>query len=367
MQVVRPERHADTVALRFAVVPAYDLIISLAAAAHPDRYELSASWSRQVRQALPPGTRADLRFFFGDPYGLGVGAIQLIPDLLVADSAPFVDYLAHMDAADFVGVLLSRGTTNRRVRPALRRLAAGKTLSAADDAAVKELSDGFRAATRKRFWAILDDPRSAHRRYTSLLRDHESGWFRDTYSEIMPLLQQRVKQGRRVIGKLPTKEVIARLTGGFTLQDPATRSAVLIPSYYAAPFVFVVRGGRDVVLVYGTRPAEDVGRSLLDAQTVRVLKALADETRLRILQMLAQRPLYGQQIAESLGLSHPTVSHHMAQLRIAGLTRTELAEDGSKTYWVRPETIDALCTELRGAFVSELPSFDTRPEPAGTN
>jgi DNA-binding transcriptional ArsR family regulator len=124
-----------------------------------------------------------------------------------------------------------------------------------------------------------------------------------------------------------------------------------VPSYYAAPFVFVVRGGQDVVLVFGVRPAGEIASSLVDTQTVRVLKALADETRLRILQILTQRSLYGQQIAEALRLSHPTVSHHMAQLRIAGLTRTELAEDGSKTYSVRPEAIEEVCAELRAAFV----------------
>jgi ArsR family transcriptional regulator len=124
-----------------------------------------------------------------------------------------------------------------------------------------------------------------------------------------------------------------------------------VPSYFAAPFVFVVGDRKDVVLVYGARPASESTATPLDIQTVRVLKALSDETRLRLLQLLAERPLYGQQLAEALGVSHPTISHHMAQLRIAGLTRTELAEDGNKTYYVVPETIEEVCAELRAAFV----------------
>jgi ArsR family transcriptional regulator len=210
----------------------------------------------------------------------------------------------------------------------------------------------FKAETRKRIRVILDDPRAARERYVALLRAHHDASFGSQYEEVLPFLAGKVRQARRSIGKVPARDVIARAAKGFTLQSPATRSVTLIPSYYAAPFVVVVQDGRDAVLLYGCRPGELQGeRSQLHPNTVRTLKALADETRLHILQLLADRPLYGQQLAEILKVSHPTISHHMAQLRIAGLTQTELTEDGSKTYSVRPEMIELLCTELRQVFV----------------
>ncbi len=48
-------------------------------------------------------------------------------------------------------------------------------------------------------------------------------------------------------------------------------------------------------------------------------KALSDRTRLRIIGLLADRPRYGQELAEALGVSAPTVSHHLFRLRAAGL------------------------------------------------
>lgn len=54
---------------------------------------------------------------------------------------------------------------------------------------------------------------------------------------------------------------------------------------------------------------------------VRFHKALADPTRVRIVALLAKGPLHGQAIAGKLGLSAPTVTHHMAKLREAGLIR----------------------------------------------
>lgn len=351
MQVVRPERAAPALSLRVDVVPAYDAILSLSAAALPQRYEMASSWARDVRAALPAPLRPDLSLFFGDPRALGTGPMQLVPDLPSGETAALIVELESMQSADFVTVLLTRADAPAGLAPAIRRIARGKTSSDAAESVVQQYLGSLKAETRKRFREILAEPAAMHRRYLALLKAHHEGWLAEHYGEILPYLQQRARGGRRSIGKLPTKELIARLTGGFTLHSPSAQSVQLVPSYYAAPFVFVVRDGRDVVLVYGVRPADDRTASLLDAQSLRVLKALADETRLRILQLLIDKPLYGQQLADSLGVSHPTVSHHMAQLRIAGLTRTELAEDGSKTYSVQPDTIEDLCADLRARFV----------------
>ena len=48
-------------------------------------------------------------------------------------------------------------------------------------------------------------------------------------------------------------------------------------------------------------------------------KALADPTRIRILVLLAGGEMNGQALAEKLGISPPTVTHHAAKLREASL------------------------------------------------
>ncbi|WP_040952517.1 metalloregulator ArsR/SmtB family transcription factor [Gorillibacterium massiliense] len=48
-------------------------------------------------------------------------------------------------------------------------------------------------------------------------------------------------------------------------------------------------------------------------------KALADPTRIRILHLLASGERSGQALAEKLGISQPTITHHTAKLREAGL------------------------------------------------
>jgi DNA-binding transcriptional ArsR family regulator len=350
MKVVRPERE-NALALTFQVTPAYDLIHGPAAAAQPEKHELSAGWARKVRHALPVDARRDLAFFFGDPLVLGVGAIRSVPDL--PDSVPtsLLAALERSDAAELLALLLTRGAPDRQVAGSLRRVV--RKRGSDDDAKRLEAHlASFRVETRRRASAMLADPEDMRRRYVTLIGDFYRHWLADRIPEIEPILAQRVRHGRRSIGKLPAKEVIARATGGFTLHDQEARAVTLVPSYFASPFVYVVREGREPVLVYGVRPAASPAKhDPIAAQSVRALKALSDETRLRILQLLAAQPMYGQQLADALGLSHPTVSHHMAQLRIAGLTRTELDAEGNKTYFVRPEALEDLFSDLRQAFV----------------
>lgn len=52
-------------------------------------------------------------------------------------------------------------------------------------------------------------------------------------------------------------------------------------------------------------------------------KALADVTRLRIVQLLASRPRTVTELIAAIGLSQPLVSWHLRRLRTAGIVTTK--------------------------------------------
>lgn len=93
----------------------------------------------------------------------------------------------------------------------------------------------------------------------------------------------------------------------------------------------------------------------LDA-LVRFYKALADPTRLRMVGLLAERPMYGQELAEALGVKPPTISHHLGELRAAGLLRTHKVDN----YHYFELNLDQL-RRLSGALVED----ELRPRRAG--
>lgn len=86
--------------------------------------------------------------------------------------------------------------------------------------------------------------------------------------------------------------------------------------------------------------------------TAEVFKALADPARVRIVNVLATsgEPVCVCNLIEPLGLSQPTVSHHLKKLTEAGLLERE--QRGKWAYFsLRPEAIEKLgaVVEMKGA------------------
>lgn len=78
-------------------------------------------------------------------------------------------------------------------------------------------------------------------------------------------------------------------------------------------------------------------------EVVASFKLLADESRLRILGLLAQRPCSVEELAASLALRTPTVSHHLARLRAAGFVAMQ-SEGTRHVYHLVPTALRRLQT-----------------------
>ncbi|MDI3314387.1 MAG: metalloregulator ArsR/SmtB family transcription factor [Mycobacterium sp.] len=94
---------------------------------------------------------------------------------------------------------------------------------------------------------------------------------------------------------------------------------------------------------------------VLDSATAQrlagVLRALGEPTRLRLVSMIATRPGAEAcvcELTDPVGLSQPTVSHHLKVLVEAGLLERE--QRGKWAYYrVVPGVLDALADVLAGA------------------
>ena len=72
-----------------------------------------------------------------------------------------------------------------------------------------------------------------------------------------------------------------------------------------------------------TLPTEELTSRELARAVVPRFKALADENRLTLLLLLADRPRTVKELQEASGLSQTLVSHHLAPLRELGLVMVE--------------------------------------------
>ena len=81
-------------------------------------------------------------------------------------------------------------------------------------------------------------------------------------------------------------------------------------------------------------------------ELVKALKVMSDSSRLELLRLITERPMYGKEIAEKLKITTPTVSHHIDQLKDVGLIHEE-RDKNTKYFSTDPRRIDALLERLK--------------------
>jgi len=74
---------------------------------------------------------------------------------------------------------------------------------------------------------------------------------------------------------------------------------------------------------------------------VRVMKALSDPSRVKVVRMLTRREMCACEIVDLLGLAQPTVSRHLRVLQDAGLILAR--KEGVWVHYRLPEAPDPPC------------------------
>ncbi len=86
--------------------------------------------------------------------------------------------------------------------------------------------------------------------------------------------------------------------------------------------------------------------------SVEFAKAIADETRQKIMKLCCCQELSVGEIVEKTSVSQPTVSHHLAILRDADLVQAR--SEGKQTYYtLNQERFVVCCGQLMQVFAPE--------------
>lgn len=114
------------------------------------------------------------------------------------------------------------------------------------------------------------------------------------------------------------------------------------------PITREIGGANEIVLEEGRRREKAAGpRAAINAESV--FRALGDTTRYAIASILARTPTTSAELARSLNVSKPTITHHVHALRSAGLIM-ETPSRGSTKLSLSRDTVAA----LSGAAVEQL-------------
>lgn len=176
------------------------------------------------------------------------------------------------------------------------------------------------------------------------LLDILHGWydevFREQEASILPILARDVEAKRALKLTVSPEQLIENCTGWEYMPEPNIRRVVLIPSYVLRPWNAEAERYDTRIFCY---PVSDES-ILADANApsvrlVRLVKALADERRLRVLKKLSTESCTLQELADDFGVAKTTMHHHLITLRSVGLVRMRLSD---KRYSLRQDVVDDL-------------------------
>ena len=309
--------------------PAIDFLVSLMLDTDSELLPADRTWFDASRASLSDALRRDLAHVLGDEHqGKGVGAAivpLVVGDPTVRSSADVIALAGRIGARDLLGACCDSDEMKDATALAQRVVDGERERR---DEAVAAWPEDYRVALGR----LLDDPDGELRALRRVLRAWRKR-FEPIEARVARMEERDVAERRADLGRLPLVDFVEQATGGVRwIPEPGTRRLYLSPSYFTRPYNYVFGGQDWHMFAYPlAESALDGGGGAVPAASIRLFKALGDESRLRILRFLASGDLYLTEIAERMGLSKPTVSHHLALLRAAGLVT--ITEAGSLTYY----------------------------------
>ncbi len=320
--------------------PAVDFLVSLMLASDAELLPADRAWFDASRASLSDAARRDLDRLFAAEHGMAAAMVALVmADPTVRSSSDVVSLAGRIGARDLVAACCERDDMQDAVALANRALDGAPDQR---DIAVGLWPEEFQPMLGR----ILDDPDGEMRSLRRVLR----AW-RERFEQVetrVAHMEERDVAGRRAdLERLDLAGFVEQATGGVRwMPDAGTRRLYLSPSVFTRPYNYVFAGRDWTMFAYPLADsALDGDSGSVPAASIRLFKALGDESRLRILRLLASGDLYLTEIAERMGLSKPTVSHHLAHLRAAGLVT--ITQSGTLTYYaLRRDRISEAGVEL---------------------
>ncbi len=210
------------------------------------------------------------------------------------------------------------------------------------------------AAVWKRAFVLYNDPPQMQATIVEHLRWMYHEVFAEEWARVRPLLEESVAAFQALdfsnltayeaIRAVTTRDLREKMPGKFDQVD----TIVFVPTAHIGPYIVAIERETTSYLIFGARQPRgvtSVSSALSRSELLTRMNALADDTRLRILELLTKNEeLCAQDIIEMLGLSQSSVSRHLSQLSANGFI-TERRREVAKCYSLNTDrVVDTLRT-----------------------
>ncbi|HEX8982000.1 MAG TPA: winged helix-turn-helix domain-containing protein [Ktedonobacterales bacterium] len=336
----------------------YDFVLSLhvtlvASNSTLNEFDIGADWAAKARarcDARDPQALDTMGRYLGDGRASSLQAtlISLVGQCPAPnDPQHFLAWLGGIPAADLAEALLDQeglsADWSTLMRSALEEHSTTTDENDEPGPAAKRLLADYPRDARPVAQRVLLHVESVRAELIDALRVWYESVFAEEEARLAPLLRHEVEAMERRRAETPVDTFIEREMRGVQFQRPAgLRRYIFAPSFFCRPAVFYhFWRGTLTFCAPTTHATPSVEQERPDPnapseETLRFFEALGDDTRLRILRLLAQREMYLTELAEQLGLTKATTKHHMVRLRAAGMV-TLYDRERMTFYALRPD------------------------------
>jgi DNA-binding transcriptional ArsR family regulator len=310
--------------MQFRVSPVFELVVSMQGVADSWRMEDLAN---EVRDALGRVFIDGLQEFYRSFHVRCIFS-ELAVDYTHHDDVPgFFEYVESLSDQEFMFYALGRWFPISQIPSSISSSAISQLIASSSE-----------AETIQQVYPTLnwvDDLQNLRKTLIGYWRTYWEGFLSERVPSLKGQWERSVREKREILTGRGGTALLSNLTGHDTLPDPLPANQPynrvhLIPLCYTPQRKLMYYGYGEAYLLYDCRRTEKHEREVQEYQerSLGVLRALADENRLKLLKLVAQneRVLNGKCMAEKLDLSPSVVSRHLSQLRDGGLI-TEFSPD----------------------------------------
>ncbi len=201
-----------------------------------------------------------------------------------------------------------------------------------------------------RAYQYVIDPAALKQLVTGHIRWFWKNYLQAEWSRVRPMLEESARAFNQInLNDMTRAELVQFVTGqelheskwGHELES--ANELIFVPNAHIGPYIHSTKVGNNIYIHFGAHLPEgsDVHVPELDrTEIVSKLSALADETRLQILQMIAENgEMRANEVMDAIKLSQPSVSRYLGQLTANGFLQ-ERRVNGSKAYTLNHDRIE---------------------------
>ena len=344
-------RRARQPEIEILAAAAFDFLLSIhVCVASPELdytdYDIGREWIVAARARCAERDAGALELLDHTFGGAVPGALHATLIALVAlvppprESGNLLDWLAAAPLEQVMEALLDQEGLGDDWRDLLR-VALGRGRGSRE--ARTRLAARYAPEVQRTVAALLEDAEGARRNLVAALHVWDEVVFAPECGRVLPLLEREAAMLARQRSELSHDRFLRLAMRGVEWERPAAlRKVIFAPSYFCRPAVYYHFWHGTLTFCLPVEPAilaseqgEESDPRAPAEETLRFFEALGDDTRLRILRLLAEREMYLTELAERLRLTKATTKHHMVRLRAAGFV-TLYDRDRMTFYALRP-------------------------------